>query len=181
MTRNVKGSMLTIRIPATLSLAVLFLAGCVSVHANVPEVSLIQNGLAFEALPEEVVGDFSVSRSFSYSHGPINLPDGLQSDVRTVDVSLIANTGITDFSFIRNMRIALSDDVNAPFELASFDRVAGQEDTKTLVLKASPSDALTAFQTDSTSVIIDLTGSLPKVAWSMDVVIRFSGDFQYDL
>jgi hypothetical protein len=177
-----KGSMFTIRFSATLSLAVLLFTGCVSVHANVPEVSLIQNGLAFEAMPAEVVGEFSVSRSFSYTHAAINLPQGLQTDVRTVDVSLVANTGIADFSFIRNMRIALSDDIKAPFDLASFERSEGQNDGNVLVLKAaSASDALSAFQTDSTSVIIDVTGSLPKVAWSMDVVIRFTGDFQYDL
>lgn len=181
------------RVFVSLSLTTLFVSGCVAVDAEVPDVTVIQRDLSVEALPieglpAEALAELKKERSvsvppFSYAHGPIDFPTGFSSNLRTVGVQLVANRGIEDFSFVRKMKIVLSDGKNEPLDLASFDRDNGDTtETNTLTFKTvSPSDTLKMWQTDSVTFNLDLTGTVPTEAWSMDVVVRFSGDFAYSL
>jgi hypothetical protein len=171
------------QILAALSLATVFAGGCVSVDATVPEMQLVQRGMEFPGVPVEVTGEVSVSHNFSYPHDPVELPEGVDSTLHTIGVSLIANSGIEDFSFLREMRITISDEVNAPFELASFERDdAAPKDGGVLVMKVNPEvDTLDAMKTESIGFVIDLSGSLPKVNWSMDIRIDMAGEVQYHL
>jgi hypothetical protein len=175
------------QILAALSLATVFAGGCVSVDASVPEIQLVQSGMEFPGTPIEViraVGEVSVSQSFSYAHDPIELPSGMESQVRTVGVSLRANQGIEDFSFLRSMTIQISDDVNPAFELASFEHEAGTADNaaEVLVMKVNPDvDTLGIMKTESLGFVVDLSGALPTANWSMDVLIDMSGEVQFTL
>jgi hypothetical protein len=175
------------QILAALSLATVFAGGCVSVDASVPEIQLVQSNMEFEAVPMEViraVGEVSTSQVFSYDHDPFDLPEGMESKVRTVGVSLRANQGIEDFSFLRSMRVAISDGVNPEFELATFEHVESSADNagEVLVMKVNPDvDTMAVLKSESLGFAIDLTGSLPTVAWSLDVLIDMSGEVQFTL
>lgn len=172
---------------ATLGLAVFFANGCVQVEAEVPEVSVVQKDLGFEALPIQVTGEHSVpATEFTFPHGPIEFPEGFDSNLRTVGVQLITNRGIEDFSFIRRMNISMTDGRSPRVDLASFDRdeKIGSMSTEGNVLELktlSADDTLKMWQTDAVTFTIELTGTLPHVAWSMDVAVHFSGDFAYEL
>jgi hypothetical protein len=172
------------QILAALSLATVFAGGCVSVDASLPEMQLVQGGMEFPAVPAQVVGEVSVSQSFSYAHDPIELPEGMESNVRTVGVSLLANQGIEDFSFLRSMKIQISDDVNPAIELASFEHAPGTTDNagEVLVMKVNPDvDTLGIMKTESLGFVVDLSGALPTANWSMDVLIDMSGEVQFTL
>ena len=51
-----------------------------------------------------------MTRSFSQEHDALDLPEGLSSEVKALEVSLTAKKGITDFSFVRFLRLTMSDD-----------------------------------------------------------------------
>jgi hypothetical protein len=181
------------RVFGSLVSAVLFASGCVSVQAEVPEVMVTQKDLGMEAvpvagLPPQALVELMTERSVSlepcsFPHGPIELPEGLNSNVRTVGVQLVTNRGIEDFSFIRKMDVTISDGKNPPLKLASFDRDSGDTtETNTLTFRTlNATDTLSMWQTEAITFNVDLTGSIPMQAWSMDVIVRFSGDFKYDL
>jgi len=175
------------QILAALSLAVVFAGGCISVDADVPEIQMVQTDMRFDAVPAEViraVGEVSTNQVFSYDHDPFELPDGMESKLRTVGVSLRANQGIEDFSFLRSMRVAISDDVNPTFELATFEHVDGSADNtgEVLVMKVNPDvDTMAVLKSETLGFDIDLSGSLPTVEWSMDVLVDMSGEFQFTL
>jgi hypothetical protein len=175
------------QILAALSLATVFAGGCVSVDASVPEIQLMQSNMEFQAVPGDViraVGELSTSQIFSYDHDPFDLPEGMKSKVRTVGVQLRANQGIDDFSFLNSMRVAISDEVNPEFELASFEHVEGSSDNtgEVLVMKVNPDvDTMAILESESLGFAIDLSGALPTVDWSMDVLIDMSGEVQFTL
>jgi hypothetical protein len=179
---TMKSSKFTASFFSSLVFTALSASGCVSVDADVPAISLTQSDLSFDAMPVEVTQEISVSQSFSFAHDPVELPDGVDSSLRTVDVTLTANQGIDDFAFVRNMRIQISDGVNPTFDLASFDRAASaRAGSDALVLDVNAGvDTLSAMKTDSITFIIDMTGSLPKVAWSMDIAIHLEGEIGLD-
>jgi hypothetical protein len=169
---------------AALSLTSVFAVGCVSVDASVPEMQLVQSGLEFPGVPPQVVGEVSTSQSFSYTHDPIELPEGLDSKVRAVGVSLRASQGIEDFSFLRSMKIAISDEVNPSIELATFEHKAGTTDNtgEMLVMNLNREvDTLKLLKTESLGFVVNLSGELPKTNWSMDVLIDMSGKLGFTL
>jgi hypothetical protein len=170
---------------AALSLITVFVGGCVSVGASVPEIQLVQSGMEFPAMPAEMtqqVGEVSLRSNFSYPHDPMQFPEGLHSNVRIVGVSLLANHGIEDFAFLRSLKITVSDEVNPAFELASFERHAQtpKDDGGVLAMKFNPTiDTLALLKSESIEFVIDLTGSPPTVDWSMDLQIDMSGDLEF--
>lgn len=171
------------RLFASFVLAASFASGCVSVDAEVPEVSVVQKDFTFPALPIQVTGEHTVEQQFTFAHGPIEMPEGFSSNLRTIGVQLVVNRGIEDFSFIRNLHIKLSDGKNPTLDIARFER-NGDNDTSSNVLELEPltsGDTLKMWQTDAVTFDLSLTGSLPHEEWSMDVVVRFAGEFGYDL
>jgi hypothetical protein len=174
------------QILAALSLIAMLVGGCVSVGASVPEIQLVQSGMEFPAMADEMrqqVGEVSISRNFSYSLDAMELPEGLHSNVRIVGVSLLANYGIEDFAFLRSLKITINDEVNPAFELASFERHAHTpNDDGVLVMKFNPQiDTLALLKSESMEFVVDLTGSPPAVDWSVDLQIDMSGDLQFRL
>jgi hypothetical protein len=175
------------QILAALSLATLFAGGCVSVDASVSEMQLVKSGMEFPGVPIELMGrggEVSISQSFSYSHDPIELPEGVDSKVRPVGVSLLASRGIENFGFVRWMTITISDEVNPGIELASFERHGDDpnDDGGVLVMKVNPElDALALMKSESIGFVVDMSGSLPPMDWSMDVLIDMSGEIGFKL
>src|SRR5205085_10385487 len=90
-----------------LALAAASSAGCmVSVEAEIPDVQVTQKGLTFTGVPiGGALGDVSMTQSFSQEHEALDLPDGLTSEVKALEVSLTAGEGIRDFSFVHYLRL----------------------------------------------------------------------------
>jgi hypothetical protein len=167
--------------------------GCVSVDAEVPEVTVTKRDLGFDALPIEglpaqALVELMKERTieippFTFEHGPIEFPEGFSSNLRTVGVQLVTNRGIKDFSFVRKMDVSISDGKNPPLNVASFDRDNGDTTlTNVLAFKTiNAQDTMGLWQTDAITFSMSLTGTPPMEAWSMDVVARFTGEMAFDL
>jgi len=166
------------------ALALLSLAagGCMmQVEATVPEVEITQHDLVFEGVPlSATLGDVSMSKSFSQKHQKLDLPDGLDTEVKALGVTLTAKGGIQDFDFIKALRLTMSDDVHAPVELIDYTRADGAPSTNVLEMEAkNPVNTLDQWKADSATFTVDLMGVLPPQEWKIDVSVRFSGKIKY--
>ena len=158
--------------------------GCmVSVDAEIPDVEVTQKGLTFAGVPVgSALGDVSLSRSFSQTHDKLELPEGLTSEVKALDVSLTAKNGITDFGFVRYLRLTMSDDASNANAIELINNEKDPSATASAVLKmvsANPLNALEKLKTESALFTIDVAGTLPDHDWAVDITVRFAGKIHY--
>jgi hypothetical protein len=155
--------------------------GCmVSVEAEIPDVEVTQKGLSFAGVPP--VGDVSISTSFSQEHDALDLPQGLTSEVKALEVSLTAKEGISDFGFVRYLRLTMSDDSNNAnaIDLINYERDDAAPASKVLkMIAANPVNALEKWKTKSALFTIDVAGTLPEHDWTADITVRFGGKINY--
>jgi hypothetical protein len=184
-TMTIRGSA---AIPLPFAFVLLALAagagGCmVSVDAEIPNVEVTQKGLSFAGVPVgAALGDVSLTQSFSQTHSKLELPEGLSSEVKALDVSLTAKTGITDFSFVRYLRLTMSDDTNNAnaIELFNYEKDPAAAPSAVLkVVSANPLNALEKLKTESALFTIDVAGTLPDHDWTVDITVRFGGSIHY--
>jgi len=159
-------------------------AGCVSVDAEIPDVEVTQKDLAFDGVPiGSALGDVSMTRTFSQEHDALDLPQGLNPEVKALAVSLTAKSGIKDFSFVRYLRMTMSDtsDNSNAVELINYERDDSAPPSNVLKMTAAnPVNALDKWKTKSALFTIDIAGTLPDNAWTADVTIRFAGNIHYE-
>jgi hypothetical protein len=158
--------------------------GCaLSVEADVPEIEVTKSDIAFEGVPiGAVLGDVSMTKSFSQKHSALELPEGLTTEVHAIGVTLKAKSGIKDLSFIRMLRVTMADEKNpgAAIELISYQADAAKPAGDTLVMvSANPVNALDQWKTDSAMFTVDVAGTLPTENWTADLVMRFGGSIKY--
>jgi hypothetical protein len=166
---------------ATLSAAA---AGCgISLEADVPDVEITQRGVLFPGVPgASLAGDMSMAKSFSQKHNKIDFADGLDSEVKTLSVSLRARSGVSDLSFIHYMRITMAPDdgESAAIELGVYEpapgAVVGDEINLTTL---NPVNVFEAWNTDKAKFTLEVVGALPEHDWTGDVVAHFSGKIKY--
>ncbi|HVZ73216.1 MAG TPA: hypothetical protein VHJ20_12635 [Polyangia bacterium] len=157
-------------------------AGCmVSAEVNVPEVEVTQHDLVFDGAPQAAaLGDVSMSKSFSQKHQRLELPTGLDTEVKALGVTLTAKSGIENFDFLKGMRVTMSDDVHDPVELIDYTRVDGAPSTNVLTMEsANPVNTLDEWKTDSATFTVEVDGALPPQDWKVDLSVRFSGKVTY--
>ncbi len=97
--------------------------GCgVSVEADIPDVEVTQRGLAFQGVPVAGI-EGSVSTTYTQQHGKLDLPEDLDSEVKTLSVAIRAASGVDDLSFISHIRITMAPGSGggAPIELGTYD------------------------------------------------------------
>lgn len=159
-------------------------AGCaLSVEADVPEVEVTKKDIAFEGVPiGSALGDVSMTKSFSQKHSALDLPKGLTTEVHAIGVTLVAKSGIKDFSFLRMLRLTMADEKNQAnaIELINYQQQPGDGTGETLtMMAANPVNAMEQWKSDSAIFTIDVVGTLPTETWSADVVMRFGGSIKY--
>jgi hypothetical protein len=152
------------------------------VEAEVPEVEITQHDLKFDgvSLAGNSLGDLSLSKSFSQQHQRLELPAGLDSEVKALGITLTAKSGIENFDFLKNLRLTMSDDVHAPVEIINYQRVDGAPSTNVLTMEAAnPVNTLDQWKTDSATFTIEVAGTLPPQDWAVDLAVRFAGKIKY--
>jgi hypothetical protein len=177
-----KNLKLTSMLFGALALLSLSAGGCMlTVEADVPEVEITQHDLTFSGVPAAAsLGDVSLSKSFSQKHQRLELPAGLDSQVKALGVTLTAKAGIENFDFLKNMRVTMSDDVHDPVELINYQRADGAPSTNVLTMEsANPVNTLDQWKTDSATFTVEVAGSLPAQDWAVDLAIRFAGKITY--
>ena len=159
-------------------------AGCaLSVEADVPEIEVTKKDISFDGVPiGAALGDVSMTKSFSQKHSALDLPTGLTTEVHAIDVTLKAASGITDFTFLRMLRLTMADetDQSKSIELINYQQQPGGGAGDTLTMtSANPVNALDEWKSDAAIFTIDIAGTLPTQAWAADVVMRFGGSLKY--
>jgi hypothetical protein len=157
--------------------------GCMSVEAEIPEIEITHRGLMFDGVPPAMTGDASVSKSFSQERGKLDFPDGLETEVTTLSVTLKARGEVTDLSFIRNLRVTMAaSDGSSVIELGTFESAPNAGRASEISLTTlNPVNVLDAWQAESALFSVDVAGNLPTTAWTADVVVRFAGKAKYSL
>jgi hypothetical protein len=158
-------------------------AGCgVSVEADVPDVQVTQRGVVFQGVPAaSPAGDQSMAKSFTQEHDKIEFPDGLDSEVKTLDVALRATGGVDELSFIHYLRITMApDDGSAAVELGTYEpapraTVGDEIHLSTL----NPINVFAAWNTSKAKFTLEVVGVLPEHDWTGDVTAHFSGKIRY--
>ena len=171
-------------VPITIALSsALAAAGCnMGLEADVPDVQVTQHDVVFPGVAgASLAGDLSMSKSFSQEHKKIEFPDGLDSEVRTLSVSLRATGGVADLSFIHYMRITMApDDGSEAIELGVYEpapgAVVGDEISLTTL---NPINVFAAWNTDQAKFTLEIVGTLPEHDWKGDVTAHFSGKIKY--
>jgi hypothetical protein len=179
MANHKLGSMLF----GALALLSLTAGGCMmQVEADVPEVEITQHDLRFEGVSAgaDGLGDLSLSKSFSQRHQRLDLPAGLDTEVKALGITLTAKGGIENFDFLKNLRLTMSDDVHAPVELINYQREDGAPSTNVLSMaSANPVNTLDHWRTDSATFTVEVAGPLPTQEWMVDLAVRFAGKIKY--
>jgi hypothetical protein len=155
-------------------------AGCgISVEAELPEVTITQRDLTFQGVPDLGIGDVSVEQTFAQDHDKLELPEGLDPEVKALSITLRATHGVDDLSFIKVLRLAMSDGTKE-IELVNYEQTPATAHHKELNLEAlNPANIFDAWNTDKARFTLQVAGALPSKDWSLDVMIRFSAKAKY--
>ncbi len=158
-------------------------AGCgISVEADIPDVQVTQRGVVFPGVAgASLAGDLSMAKSFSQEHGKIEFPDGLDSEVKTLSVSLRATGGVTDLSFIHYLRVTMAaDDGSEAIEIGVYEPAPGAVVADEIKLTTlNPINVFAAWNTDRAKFTLEVVGALPEHDWTGDVTAHFSGKLKY--
>jgi len=158
--------------------------GCgLSVEADLPDVEITKRDLAFPGMPAStVVGDAAMTRSFTQQHAKLALPDHLNSDVEILGVRVVAKRGVSDLSFIHDLRVTLSAGAQqgTPVELVSYhDPSNASAGTVLEIANTTHENASNELRTDAATFTVEVAGSLPQRDWAIDLAIRFSAKLRY--
>ena len=171
-----------------LGLAALFavaVTACVSADAEVEEMQVTQHGLVFDGTRLASGQTVSATQSFTHEHSPLNLPAGVDSDIRVTEVTLTAGQGTDDLSFIEGLFVVLKtspQDSEQSHVILSYERQGEQSVGRVLSVPTQYQPNLAdAWRTNAGVYELTVWGKLPERAWSVDVTIAFTGSFSYDL
>lgn len=173
----------TALVSLTLAALATVAAGCgISVEADVPDVQVTQRGVVFPGVAGgSLAGDLAMAKSFSQEHERIEFPDGLDSEVKTLSVSLRATSGVADLSFIHYMRITMAaDDGSEAIELGVYEPAPGAIVGEQISLTTlNPINVFAAWNTDRAKFTLEVVGALPERDWTGDVTAHFAGRIKY--
>jgi hypothetical protein len=170
----------TLLIPA---LAMMANACVFSVDANIPDVEITQRGLKIPGVPQSnLVGDTSVSSSFTYSSSNTAWAKSMNSRVYVHHVEVTAGGGLTNLDFIKDVHLTMSDSGNSEnsAEILSYDRSDGAPSSS--VIDASmpkPIDITLLWSAAATVIELQMAGRLPEQDWSVDVTLKLGGEITY--
>lgn len=166
---------------SVLALAPLCVAGCVQATADVPELEVTRQKLAFAAAPAIVPSGtvLTVTQQFTNESEPVKLPDSVSADVHATEFSLTIRDGADNLAFVRAAKLSATRKGGTPETIIDYAS-DGSETSKTLVLPIEDkSGALDPWSINSTTFEIRVTGELPRQVWHADVSLKYSGSISY--
>jgi hypothetical protein len=193
----------------TASVISILTLGCGSIEAEVPETSVTKQNLSFpgapqglpRTLPENVSpeilaalgisenGDFHLpSMTFSYGDKPVDVPDGLSSEMRVKSVTISSHNESFSLSFVHKITLSIKNlDASAEPEkviLQYPNEHTGNEPIGTSV--TIPVDGIDnindPWRIRNEQFALDIWGDiagLPREPWAVDVTLSFSGSIAF--
>jgi hypothetical protein len=158
-----------------------------SVEAEVPDVEITQHDIGFTGVPGGAqLGELSTGMSFTQELPAVDFLQGIDSNVQAVKIELRAKTGIKDFNFLRSLRITMSPKSNngnstvEPIELINYEKAAGGTVGATLTIPSkNPVNILEQWKAESAVFNVEVSGTLPEQAWTIDMSVHFAGKVSY--
>jgi hypothetical protein len=159
--------------------------GCVSAAAEVEEMEVTRHDLAFEGVPLASGQTVSLTQSFVHQRSPLNLPPGVDSDIRPTTVTLTGVDGADDLSFIEGLFVVLKTNrqgVEQSHVILTYEGQGATSEGGVLRIPSEqPPNLIDAWRTNSGVYEVTVWGKLPEQGWSVDLTIAFTGSFKYDL
>jgi hypothetical protein len=154
--------------------------GC-SASADIPKVVVTQSDVAFDGVPR-VPGltDVTTTLETQFDHPKdATLPDALDPELFPLSGEVKARGSMQDLSFIDSLKLTLSSratDAPPPRVVATYQRSGSSKAGNVLELKTdNEQDVLEYWGTKNAFYDLEISGVLPEDAWSVDVVVAFSG------
>ena len=155
-------------------------AGC-SASADIPEVVVTRSDIEFQGVPVVPgITDVTQTLNTSFDHpSDIELPDGLNPELRPLSVSVSGHGDMNDLSFLEGLEVTLSSRAPGapePDVLAYYERPASGEAGRVVNLQTNKkSDVLSYWDTKQAYYDVRIWGILPSETWAIDVTFAFSG------
>jgi hypothetical protein len=157
--------------------------GCLQATAEVPDVEITRQNIEIPATPALVPDGTVVTfqKEFKYDEAPVDLPDNVTLDMHATEITLSLREGPTDLSFMHAASLTVSKSGAAAETVIDYQRGSEAVGTSvTLPVQGDPK-LLDPWSVQDATFVLTLTGELPKVAWSVDISIRFSGKVSYSM
>jgi hypothetical protein len=194
---------------ATASIISILTLGCGSIEAEVPETSVTKQNLLFDGAPKglptilpenvspEVLATLGISEdgyfhlptmSFSYSDKPVDVPDGLSSEMRVKSVTISSHKELFSLSFVRKLTLSVKN-LDAAAEPVTVilrypNEQTGNESLETsLTMSVDGIDSIDdPWRLRNELFTLDIWGDiaeLPREPWAVDVTLSFSGSIAF--
>jgi hypothetical protein len=185
-------------------------SGCISAEVEIPEVQVTRQNLCFPGVPPEVptsvppntppevlaqlgiteLGDVELPvQTFSYDEQPVDLPEGLTSDMHVKSVTVAAHEGTQSLSFVRRLRFTLTRPGQAAAEatvLLEYPPVGSSSAAlieKSLTIPVQGlDDVVDPWKPQPGIYELRIWGDLatvPREPWAVDVTLSFTGTVLY--
>jgi len=159
-------------------------AGCLSVRADAPEVRLTRTDLQMPAAGLALGGrPVSVTVRFDSPYEPVELPSGVDSELRPDSLTLTSTSGIADLSVIDSFQVRIgATDPTAPPPALLFDRQSPFDSLSGTQLVATTElhpNVLDYWTKEGAWYELTVTGALPDHVWIADLEVTFSGTASY--
>jgi len=177
-------SLLDARLPRALGGACALLGclaslGC-SASADIPEVVITQSDIAFDGVPRlPGLSDVTTTLKTEFDHPKgAGLPDMLDPELYPLSGQVKARGDMQDLSFIEDLKLTLSSrssDAPPPRVVASYHRSNSSTGRVLQLQTDNDQDVLQYWSTKNAFYNLEISGVLPEDAWTVDVVVSFSG------
>lgn len=153
-----------------------------SAHGDIPNITVTESDLQFQGIPEVLSElDDTPTLTTRFEHpSDFDLPEFLNPELRVTRANMRVEDGVSDLSFVRNLRLVLgSDSPDAPprVVMAEYQRLAGARVGTTI--EASPDrnvDVIQHWETGEAYYELTLSGDgMPSRDWTVAVTVQFSG------
>jgi len=171
-----------------LSLAV-WTGGCVlSAEGDLPDVEVTQRDIEIPAAPPEADGtDILLAVSFEQKPPRAGINRDAFSDVHVTRVFLSAQSGVSELSFLKSLRVlATTAEAEAagfaPIEIGNYQQPAGGGGGTFIELISDPPiDVTELWRSKRVKFTLEVFGRLPPVAWTANIGINLGATLSYDL
>jgi hypothetical protein len=185
-------------------------SGCITAEVDIPEVQVTRQNLSFPGVPPEVptsvpantlpevlanfgiteLGDVELPvQTFSYDEQPVDMPDGLTSDMRVKSVTVAAHEGTQSLSFVRRLKLTqykpgqASVEATVLLEYPPTGSSSAPLIEKNLTMPVQElDDAVDPWKPQSGIYELRIWGDLatvPRQPWAVDVTLSFTGTVTY--
>lgn len=161
-------------------------AGCVSVEADVQDVVVTTQGLEINGSKMPVdLGEQEITVRFDHPYEGVDLPEGVDSELRPTGATMTAASGVGDFSFLSAFSVTVGSTApEAPPPAVVFEYQRQGDGPVGHSIDISPAgspNVLDYWETTGAYYELTVRGDLPELSWAVDVVIEFSGKVSVEI